>query len=153
MKRLSFLLLCLGVLGCKSVQPDNFPAGTYVRTGPDGTETGELLIYPEPGSTALLHLSARRGAPSYNSGSIYARVNKNSKKITLQESGDYLDCELLMELEDDTITISTLKDECGFGYGVRADGAYKIKNRDIPQFFTNGEGTEIYFSETPPGDY
>ena len=37
------------------------------------------------------------------------------------------------------------KNECGFGYAVRADGNYILIDNFVPEYYTTGEDSKIYF--------
>ena len=37
------------------------------------------------------------------------------------------------------------KNECGFGYAVRADANYILIDNFVPEYYTTGEDSKIYF--------
>jgi hypothetical protein len=130
----------------------NFSVGTFTRSGLN-SETGWITTYPESDSTVLLYIELTRGAPSYNSGSMYTRINLTSSPIIFRSIDIDLKCEIELVLKNGSVILTTLNDDCGFGHGVFADGLFKKKSSIIPEYFVNREGMKISFTETPPEKY
>ncbi|MFT7033674.1 MAG: hypothetical protein ACJA2S_002182 [Cyclobacteriaceae bacterium] len=130
----------------------NFPAGTFERSGSNGGN-GWITAYPESDSTALLYIELTRGAPSYNSGSIYTRINLTSSEIILRRVDIDLKCEIGLLIKKDLVVLNTLNNDCGFGHGVVSDGTFKKISSKTPQYFTNGEGLKVNFTKTSPEKY
>ena len=133
-------------------------AGTYsYGTDVEKSGTGTIFIYPETDSTILFYINLNRGAPSYNSGSLYGRVKINKGKGTFYAKFDFIDngCKWTFQFAKDYLTIMTVdgKYGCGFGHAVYADGDFKRVSRKTPDFFENAEGTKVYFKTTTPEHY
>ncbi len=122
--------------------------GTY-SFGDDDCENGcgRVLIHPESDSTALFYIDVNRGAPSYNSGALKGRIFKNSNDTYLFYSKEYGECSLKITLNNNILSVSTEdgKNECGFGYAVRADANYILIDNFVPEYYTTGEDSKIYF--------
>ncbi len=106
-------------------------------------------IYAETDSTILFYLDMNRGAPSYNMGAIYGRVLiKKGRGIFISSIEGYKkSCELSFQFMTGKLTVNTINDndDCGFGYGVFADGKFrKITNKN-PQYFLDMTGEKQYF--------
>lgn len=133
-------------------------AGTY-RSGSlidtSKTSEGEVIIYALTNDSVLFHLNVNRGTPSYNSGVMYARLYVSSNKAVLNKQFLYCDslCKLEFEFSDSTLTIKTIKSDCGLGGGVLADGIYRKVNSQQPKYFEDGEGKKVYFNTTTPEKY
>ena len=108
---------------------------------------GRVLIHPESDSTALFYIDVNRGAPSYNSGALRGRIYKNSNDTYLFYSKEYGECSLKITLNNNILSVSTEdgKNECGFGYAVRADGNYILIDNFVQEYYTTGEDSKIYF--------
>lgn len=124
-------------------------AGTY-NFGEDAEgPNGSLMIYPLSESTALFYIEVSRGAPSYNSGGMLGQmtINKNLGTYDSKIQGDDFDCLFTFEFTSDQVTIKTSegREDCGFGYGVRADNDYKRIDNSLPKYFLTGEGDTILF--------
>jgi len=130
----------------------NFPAGTFERSGANGV-SGWITAFPESDSTVLLYIELTRGAPSYNSGSIYTRINLTDSEITLRSIDIDLKCEIELVIKKDLVVLNTLNNDCGFGHGVVSDGAFKKTSSKTLQYFINGEGLKVYFAKTSPEKY
>ena len=115
---------------------------------------GLISVYPETDSTILFFIDVNRGAPSYNMGNLYGRLKVKSgigvfnKNIGATEKT----CKLEFKFENNILRVLTIEDNdnCGFGYGVMADGTYKRKSKKIPVHFIDATGEKYYFNETNP---
>lgn len=133
-------------------------AGEYkYGTNIEKERIGIVTIYPETDSTVLFYLESNRGAPSYNSGAIYGRVNiKNDSGIFFMIFDVAIEgCKLKFDFTKKRLTIHTIDpdDECGFGFDVFADGVFKRKSKKQVNHFVDREGNTICFATTKPEDY
>ena len=130
-------------------------AGTYSYFF-EGGRFGSVTVYPETDSTVLFYLDVNRGEPSYNMGMLYGRLVIHDGKGTYSRQFEYADvpCELSFTFTENQLVIESVNenDDCGFGFGVYADGTFGRTSSEAPAFFQDGEGTAIYFHETPPED-
>jgi hypothetical protein len=100
-----------------------------------------------------------------NIGELYARAKETAPGVfTYYNKTDYGDdsigaCNLTMSFTATGLTISSPQDddqediECGFGAGVFADGSYNKTIKTKPEYFISGNGSKIYFKDTPPEKY
>ncbi|MDC6350093.1 hypothetical protein PP178_00895 [Zeaxanthinibacter sp. PT1] len=151
MSRIFVFLILTIVFSCKPLSTTPGADGTYVRYFPNGKKSGELLLYKDSDSTALVYMSLQRGAPSYNSGGLFERILWDSEGGWLEIRDDYMDCRLQFRLKGNTIDVSVANHECGFGYGVSAEGTFVRVSSERPEYFENREGSRIYFSEYGSG--
>ncbi len=124
-------------------------AGKYsFGTHPDSGATGVIQLYPLSDTSLLFYLDVNRGAPSYNMGAMLGEINvHNGTAIYSLKEGDYIDCQLNISFNADTLSITSPdgKSACGFGYGVYPDGKYLLQSHVLPKFFLTGEGDSIFF--------
>jgi len=108
--------------------------GTWRRS--NGTfALGELKVIPGR-DNAEFELEVSRGAPSYNSGIAAGRmVLENGRWSWETREHDGL-CRLVFAFEQRLVRIAQVGDsgDCGFGYGVMADGDYALISHDKPKF-------------------
>lgn len=121
--------------------------GTYERIGTSGSHLGQLLLYQESDSIALFHLDVTRSAPSYNSGSLTGRIGITTEQFSLKSFNDELDCEIKLTLLEESLSLTTIKDDCGFGAYVLADGVFKLQSNEQPELFITGEGDTVRFED------
>jgi hypothetical protein len=103
----------------------------------------------------FFYLEVGRGAPDYNSGALYGTLTLNKK------SGNYEyipkdtvnNCKLVFIRYNNKLIIKTVNGDCPFGYGVTADGIYKLTSKKNPQYFIDREDKKINFDKTPPDKY
>ncbi|MDB5284254.1 MAG: hypothetical protein JWO06_3329 [Bacteroidota bacterium] len=109
---------------------------------------GWIDVYPDTDSTVLFNLSLNRGAPSYNMGEVTGRLLLKGDSATFYSGidGDS-SCRLIFTFGKREVSIKTIndKDKCGFGASVFADGIYKKRGEQIPQYFIKLEGDTVYF--------
>jgi hypothetical protein len=163
--RLLFLvgLLCATLFGFaqtnnrKSLLTEKY-SGVYsygedVEKGP----VGQVTVFAETDTTILFFIDICRGAPSYNLGQHYDRLNiENGKGIYFsQDDFDEKGCKWQVIFNGKSLTITTIDDcyECGFGANVIADNEYIRKDLTKPEFFIDGHGHKIFFSKTSPENY
>ena len=103
----------------------------------------------------LFYLEIGRGAPSYNSGAIYGRLQPNPKNNHLEFlPADTIEhCQLDLSKKGKNIAIKTIAGACPFGNGVSANGNYLFKTSANPVYFVNRKGEKVYFSKTSPEEY
>ena len=144
---ISLLAISLLVYGCKSdidkgnTTEINSFVGVY-EFGFESESSGgaQIIISSENNSSFLFFLSVNRGAPSYNSGSLYGRMNIEDRTAVFEKEN----CEWTAHFSESSVQISTVSDqyECGFGHGVIVDGTYRKKTGDPPLYFENYGGRE-----------
>ena len=152
-------LLCL-FLNDTQTQEDSNLGGTYnFGSNSKSKPSGWLTIYPKNGLTFLFYLDINRGAPSFNMGQKYGQAYVQSHKGYWQyaesDSISNTSCSLIFSFENGKAIVKTVsgKDNCGFGYGVNADGKYNLYSKTIPEYFVSQSGDTIYFSKTSPDMY
>lgn len=109
-----------------------------------------LKIHAKESGTLLFYLEVGRGAPDYNSGSLYGKLNRNANTGNYEYKGG---CKLIFTKSKTTISVKTIAGDCGFGYGVEADGKYSLIDHNNPKDFVDRSGHKIYFDKTSPGKY
>jgi len=117
---------------------------------------GSLDVYPETDSTILFYFQGNRGAPSYNMGQLYGRLKIiNGKGLYFSSTNVAKPCQFSWEFKSNQVLIKTLddKDNCGFGYAVYIDGAYKRYTRNVPTYFEDETGGKVYFKKTLPENW
>ena len=129
-------------------------AGTYTYGGKsEDSPSGQILIHPIDDHTFNFYLDVNRGAPSYNMGQIYGRAFVQADKgiwvFQKTDTTSEKSCALTFSFKKGTVTIKTLSDEedCGFGYGVIADGKYKRTNTNIPTYYITPTEDTVYFKK------
>jgi len=132
-------------------------AGKY-NYGKKDSRVGFVTIYPESDSTILFYFESNRGAPGYNSGSLYEQVKiLNDTGIYYLPARDSLDkgCKFSFIFTKDNLILTTINnlDDCGFGYGVFVDGKYARSSDKTPLNFTDRQSKEVFFGKTKPQDY
>lgn len=146
----SVLLLALFGLQASAQMHGNYA----VNRGKKASSGYQLLkIHAKESGSLLFYLEVGRGAPDYNSGSLYGKLTYNSKT----DHYEYIpknttdDCKLVFIKTGKTIIIKTVAGDCPFGYGVEADGKYLVIDHINPKFFIDRKGRKIYFDKTAPG--
>ncbi len=123
----------------------------------DSGSMGNISIYPETDTTILFYVELNRGAPSYNSGTLYGRVMIRNGKGTFYTESPYSDdgCKWNFDFATNTLTIRTIDEQyaCGFGNAVFIDGIFNKQATKAIDYFKDMEGTKIYFERTKPEDY
>jgi hypothetical protein len=132
--------------------------GIYSFGGsPDSGACGQMTMYPETDSTVLFFIDIGNGPPSYNLGQMYARLYiKNGEGIYFTKEYGVNTCKWEVSIYKKILTIKTIKNciDCGFGNGIAADHVFvKKKGNSKPEYFIDGHGNKIYFSETSPENY
>lgn len=105
----------------------------------DGNGYSSISIYPETENNILFYVEISFGAPSYNSGALYGRVEFQNGTGTFYTKNDYDEtgCKLIFKYTDKGLTIKTIASEsnCHFGNGVAVDGFYSKRSEVIPDYF------------------
>lgn len=109
-----------------------------------------LKIYAKESGDLLFYLELSRGAPDYNSGSLYGKLKHYAKTGNYEYKGG---CKLVFTKTKTAIEIKTISGDCGFGYGVDADGKYALIDHNNPKDFTDRSGHKINFGKTSPENY
>lgn len=109
--------------------------------------SASVTVYPDTDNSILFYIKIQYGGPSYKSGSLFGRV-KIDNGIAIFSNNDY-DCRFNMTFTNNSLIIRTLKDknDCGFGYGVIADGTYKRISNKIVEYYIDEDGKRVYFNE------
>jgi len=146
-----YILLFLFFTGTfNSFSQQNTFQGTYKSGGKTKEAAVSFLeIHYSKQGSILFYLEAWRGAPSYNSGAMSGQLTLNSKTGHLQyfPSDTTSDCTLDFMKKGNKITVTTIKGDCPFGYGVYADGYYSLTNKANPLFFVDRSGEKFYFDK------
>ena len=108
--------------------------GTYVMD--QGSKAGgTLMVVHLPENKVKFELECHRGAPSYNEGEASGTIAvRNAAGVfrTIEFGGE---CEITFAFQKNEATISQkgADTDCGFGFGVRCDGHYRLKSRKQPK--------------------
>lgn len=141
----------------KSVQTEKYSGiysfGESAEKGP----VGRVIVYAETDTTVLFFIDVCRGAPSYNLGQHYGRIQIEKgkgiyfSKKNFRETG----CKWHFSFDGNVLGIKTIDNcyECGFGGNVIADNEYVRKEFSVPEYFIDMRGTKIHFRKTPPEEY
>ena len=131
----------------------------YFGSNTNNKPSGWLTIYPKEDLTFFFYLDINRGAPSFNMGQKYGQAyfqpHKGYWQYTEIDSVSNTNCSLIFSFEKSKAEIKTISDKenCGFGYGVNADGKYKLYSKIIPKYFISQTEDTMYFSKTTPEMY
>ena len=143
------LLLALKISLCQCQDERCNWGGTYkYGSSPMDGPMGLIHIYPLNDSIMLFHLDVTRGKPSYNSGELVGRIKKREAGIWYySKQSAWFNCALRFIFEKDSVVINTdsAACKCGYGYGVRSDGSYKLLNDSTPTIFIDRHGDKITF--------
>lgn len=156
MKSVVLALLVIQTIGPNQILKTQKFGGSYAY-GKDLEKgrIGNLSIYPETDSTVLFYLDLNRGAPSYNMGNLYGRIKILNSSGIFYLTGNGADCKFNLSFSKDFANIKTLeeKSNCFFGYAVYADGNFKRRSKQIPQYFQSPTGDTTYFGKVSPEEY
>lgn len=133
------------------VYADKVLPGTYnnIKAEERG-KVGRLLLYPKENNTFLFSLTLNRGKPSYNSGHMFGELIFVDN-VALYQIADFKFEEKICKLEfkniDKIISISSIdnNNQCGFGFGVYADGEYSLTSNEIPKSYIDTLGNTVKF--------
>ncbi len=165
MKKIALLLFVITFISCNSTKINSQTkalntekyAGVYSYG--DDIEKGAIgiiTLFAETDNTILFHISLNLGPKSYNSGATYGHLTLiDGKGVFSSSNNEYQNkgCKWEISINTDTLTISTIEGECGFGHSVMADGVYTKKDNHKPDFFEDRLGEKTYFSKTSPEEY
>lgn len=103
----------------------------------------------------VFYLELGRGAPDYNSGSLYGRLTyvKGKDYWEYLPKDSSLNCGLRIAYRNNEVIVTTINGDCGFGYGVSATGVYPRKNKSNPLYFIDRHGRKVYFDKVSPEAY
>jgi len=153
--RYTLLILLLTIVGYQ--QPSPIQGTYYTDYGKPGTDKPYqcLQIHYVNNNILYFYMEVGRGAPDYNSGALYGKLtfNKRSSNYEYLPKDTIDDCKLVFVKHKNTIIIHTANGQCGFGYGVFADGTYILKTKANPIYFYSRTGKKIYFNKTSPKDF
>jgi hypothetical protein len=153
--RYILLVSLLIIVGYQKTSPIQ---GTYYSDyGKPGTDKPYqmLQIHYANNNKFSFYMEVGRGAPDYNSGALYGdlTINKRSGNYEYLPKDTIDDCKLVFVKHKNTIIVHTANGQCGFGYGVFADGTYILKAEANPPYFYSRTGKRIYFNKTSPKNF
>ncbi|MBN3560745.1 hypothetical protein [Aliamphritea spongicola] len=151
MSKYLFMSWALIVLFSSSAYSEPTKPGTYNNLEAEKSgKVGELRLHPVKDNYFLFSLKLNRGKPSYNSGNLYGEL-KFKNNIGVYESAEYKFkdkiCTLKFENKGDLISIVTVNfnKQCGFGFGVYADGIYQLTSEKVPENYVDILGNTVNF--------
>lgn len=98
----------------------------------------------------LFYLEVARGT-DFNSGALYGELTFNNKGCYEYNPPEKEDgCKLRFVKNGNKISIVTVRGDCGFGYGVYADGSFTLQDSKNPVFMITRTGKKVYFDKTAP---
>ena len=119
--------------------------GSWSWTG-HAEDSGGFLSTIQTGRKVKFQLELQRGAPSYNSGFIEGEFELKGNKGVFFSAVDNHACEITLIFSPKHVVLSQSsdKDDCGFGYGVYADGKLNLDSRERSKMSAGDtrEGTE-----------
>ncbi len=116
---------------------------------------GVVYVYPESNTTILFFMGLNRGAPSYNMGELYGKMNvTNGTGVFFNSAYPGSDCKFRFTFSVNKLLVKTVVDkyDCLFGAGVSADGEFTRTSTKIPEYFEGYSG-KVYFKSTKPDQY
>jgi hypothetical protein len=140
----SLLIIQLSLIGqVKKATTFINPTGSYkldseteIKDGDTYGYFGEINVKLLKNSKIALTLFVCKGAPSYNSGTIWDTLNYRNNISIYKTPEDDSTCKIVLTFKKSGITIeqhqADLNFGCGFGHGVFADGFYKKTSSKIP---------------------
>ena len=152
MKLIFLCLICL--LTSIINQPIRFQ-GTYAYSSGKApyAPSGLLEIHYVNQNKILFYLEAER-ASDHNSGSIYGKLTLNKKSgnyeyLPVEKGG----CKLVFIKDGNKVVVKTVDGDCGFGYGVYADGTFSLKDGSNPAYLITRTNKKVYFDKTSPENF
>lgn len=96
---------------------------------------GTLMVVQTPDNKLQFDLECNRGAPSYNSGETSGTIAVRDATALFRTTEFGGVCEIRFEFQKNGVVISQSGSDadCGFGFGVRCDGKYRLKSRKRPK--------------------
>jgi hypothetical protein len=132
-------------------------SGTYQLGPQKNGRLGKVTLLHDTSGKILFYIYLDGGKPSEHEGQLYGqfRLKLNKAIFTAKCEGAEKGCKWSLVFTDSTLTIKTINEqnECGFGYGVTADGTYKRKSSVRPEYFIDESKDKIYFRKTTPNKY
>ena len=153
MSKILFVFLFISTIKVNSQQTSI--AGIYN----DFTSTEKpfrlIRIHRAKNNAFLFYLELGRGAPDYNSGSLYGRLAYQKEKGYWEyvPKDSLLDCTLRIVDRNNEVRVTTISGDCGFGYGVDAEGVYPRTSKNNPAYFIDRGGRKVYFDKVSPEAY
>jgi len=154
--KLLFITFCFLFIQTNSLPP-RFQ-GAYSYSYDNGKRhyapSGFLQVHYISKDNILFYLEVQRST-DYNSGAMYGKLtlNRKSGKYEYLPKDTVDDCKLVFAWVKNKVIIKTAAGECRFGYGVYADGTYKLEDGKNPPYCETRTGRKIYFDKTPPDKY
>jgi hypothetical protein len=156
MKRYTIIFLLIITAIKSSAQQHVFQGKYNISYGKTQESPYKLLeIFYKSIDTAFFYMEVGRGAPDYNSGAMYAEMvlDKRTGHMYYSPADTINDCTLEFIKKGNSIIVNTLHGDCPFGYGVGADGIYKLSDNKAPKSFIDRHGHKIFFNKTTPKQY
>lgn len=123
--------------------------GTYNYGKPQKKEPyGILQIHQTKAGNYLFYLEVGGNSPNFYSGALYDKIsfNKTSGRYEANTKG----CVIQFLPDAKGVSITTVKGDCGFPYGVLPTGTYVTKNFRNPSSFKTRAGKKFKFKKNPP---
>ena len=107
--------------------------GTWKRGDPE--RGGGQLLTARKGAAVRFQLELWRGKPSYNSGFVEGTFTPAGSKGAFRSQDRGVPCGLEFEFSrTDVVVRQDPAADCGFGFGVFADGRYRRTSAKTPRF-------------------
>lgn len=147
-----FLIAFTSVIFFSSyVRAESVSSGTYTNLlAEKGGKVGKLLLHPVENDRFMFSLKLNRGKPSYNSGHLFGELQFKGA-VAIYESSEFKfkneRCVLAFEKNGDLMLIKTVDSnkQCGFGFGVYADGEYSLTSNVVPESYIDTLGNTVKF--------
>ena len=116
----------------------------HYRWGDTTNAFGEIYLYSLNDSTALFYFQSYNG---YNLGELFGEINIKDTIGYSFTQDEFQKCNLKFIFTRNEVEIITMNDceNCGFGYGVCADGLYELKPGGAPKYFIDIGSRKISF--------
>lgn len=155
MNPINAILLVLILISCSSQQKIlSKYHGIYIQKNENNGPLSVLIVHYEHPGTFLFYLMVSKGAPSHNSGAIYARLDKTNEegKFIYQKTDSDATCKIEFKFNDNSVIIHSINTDC-FLNNLVAEGKLQRKENMNPEFFTNRKGKKVYFTKIKPEEY
>lgn len=143
--------ICLIFIAAQQTASAQVMKGTYSYGKPKKGPYGVLQIHQIKPGNFLFYLEVGKDAPNYNSGALYDKITFN--KTSGRYEANTKSCRLQFLNGPKGVTVTTVKGDCGFGYGVIADGTYLTENHRNPSWLKTRTGKKLYFAKTTPATF
>ena len=143
--------ICLICIAAQLTASAQIMKGTYSYGKPKKSDYGLLQIHQAKAGNYLFYLEVGKNAPNYSSGALYDKItfNKTSGRYEANTKG----CRLQFLNGPKGVTVTTVKGDCGFPYGVLPTGTYITENNRNPSSLKTRTGKKVYFDKTTPAAF